>query len=216
MCAENGVYKPTWVSSVPISTRRVRLRSLLAGCIFCCRCHLIRRYHMQSCFLSSCPALYKMLLLKLRNGYVLIQRQNDGKIRLEWFTDASLCIFISSQLDASSSSFFLDHRSDRECRDEHESGENITSSLDKLGLVNTRGKVWAGNLRSGAKQWCWTGCDTDWSGKFKKRIQRDMSSARAAWEAEWRARTWSAITVGHEISVRVRNSAVHSRSAKVH
>lgn len=120
-----------------------------------------------------------MLLLKLRKGYVLIQRQNNGKIRLEWFTDASLCIFISSQLlDASSSSFFLDHRSDREC-DVHGSGENITSSLDKLGLVNTRGKVWAGNLRSGAKQWCCTGCDTDWSGKFKKRIQRDMSSARA-------------------------------------
>jgi len=64
--------------------------------------------------------------------------------------------------------------------------KNITSSLDKLGLVNTRGKVWAGNLRSGAKQWCCTGCDTDWSGKFKKRIQRDTSSARA----EWELRSW--------------------------
>lgn len=57
-------------------------------------------------------------------------------MRLEWFAEPPLCIFISSQLlDASSSSILLDRRSDRECRDEQESGENITSSLDKLGWL---------------------------------------------------------------------------------
>lgn len=41
---ENGDCKPTWVSSVPIKTRRTRLKSLLAGCISCLRCVHQRSY----------------------------------------------------------------------------------------------------------------------------------------------------------------------------
>lgn len=32
------MFKPTWVSSVPIKTRTIRLRILLEGCISCLRC----------------------------------------------------------------------------------------------------------------------------------------------------------------------------------
>lgn len=57
-------------------------------------------------------------------------------MRLEWFAEPPICIFISSQLlDATSSSVLQDQRSDRECRDAQESGENITSALDKLGWL---------------------------------------------------------------------------------
>lgn len=35
---ENGVKEPTWVSSEPMKMRRIRVRSLLAGCISCLRC----------------------------------------------------------------------------------------------------------------------------------------------------------------------------------
>ncbi len=78
------------------------------------------------------------------------------KMRLEWFAEPPLCIFISSQLlDATSSSVLQDPRSDRECRDEQESGENITSSLDKLGWLIRESRcgqeIWEAGPSSGAE-----------------------------------------------------------------
>lgn len=53
--------KPTWVSSVPMKMRRIRVRSLLAGCISCLRC-VDQRSHMQieslGVPLHSSPFLY--------------------------------------------------------------------------------------------------------------------------------------------------------------
>lgn len=96
--------KPTWVSSVPMKMRRIRVRSLLAGCISCLRCvwtsglshadpsPLCVPPH-SSPFLPAlffCVQFFDSFL-----NYDFIPQQPCSRKRQICFAESSLCIFIS-------------------------------------------------------------------------------------------------------------------------
>lgn len=108
MALKKNKKKPTWVSSVPMKMRRIRVRSLLAGCISCLRCVRTSGLTCRSSpfasprtadpFLparwNSLDSFYGLLLwLLLSPAYYLIPQQPSS--RKICFTESSLCIFSS-------------------------------------------------------------------------------------------------------------------------
>lgn len=108
--------QPTWVSSVPMKMRRIRVRSLLAGCISCLRCEQTSgltcrsspfaspRTAVLSARLSSRSAgrpilsslfYYSYSCYCYRGCYFFIPQQPGGRQQQICLTESSLCIFIS-------------------------------------------------------------------------------------------------------------------------
>lgn len=89
-----------------MKTRRIRVRSLLAGCISCLRCVWTsgltcrsspfaspRTAVLSSRLVATRPILFFLLLLELLPAYYLIPQQPSS--RKVCFTESSLCIFSS-------------------------------------------------------------------------------------------------------------------------
>lgn len=104
-------------------------------------------------FLLCCPALYHDTPLEIKMQCTIQQHRNKRR-KESWFAEPSLCIFIASRR------VLVRLLDDGECRDERGKSWRYHFISTQTWLAKTPEKVWARYLRSGAKRWCWTGCDT--------------------------------------------------------